>query len=295
MSTIGISLILSILGLFFGSFVGASVWRLRARQLRADVAEGDNVGTKALQEVTKLKKRSTLEDRSVCLYCGHQLKWYDLIPIISWLSLQGKCRYCHKAIGWFEPTVELGVAAFFVVSYLFWPSQLISTTDIAQFIIWLIAGVGLAILFVYDMRWYLLPNVVVFPLIGLGVVNALVFLADRQFVWTEIVGVLYGCAILSGLYYLIYVMSRYKWVGFGDVKLGLVLALLLADWRLSALALFLANLIGTIIYLPLMARGSVKRRAHIPFGPLLIAGWLIAGLFGSYIIAWYLTVTLGTV
>ncbi|USN96452.1 MAG: prepilin peptidase [Candidatus Nomurabacteria bacterium] len=295
MSGISISLILGLLGLFFGSFAGASVWRLRARQLRIDISEGEKVGKKALQEVTKIKKRSALEDRSVCLHCGHQLKWYDLIPIISWLSLQGRCRYCRVAIGWFEPAIELGVAAFFVVSYLFWPSQLVSITDITQFIIWLIAGVGLAILFVYDMRWFLLPNSVVFPLLGLGIINVLVVLADRQFAWSEIIGIFYGCAILSGLYYLIYILSRYKWVGFGDVKLGLVLALLLADWRLSALALFLANLIGTIIYLPLMARGSVKRRTHIPFGPLLIGGWFIAGLFGTYIIAWYLTFTLGTV
>lgn len=295
MSGISISLILGLLGLFFGSFAGASVWRLRARQLRIDISEGEKVGKKALQEVTKIKKGPALEDRSVCLHCGHQLKWYDLIPIISWLSLQGRCRYCRVAIGWFEPAIELGVAAFFVVSYLFWPSQLVSITDITQFIIWLIAGVGLAILFVYDMRWFLLPNSVVFPLLGLGIINVLVVLADRQFAWSEIIGIFYGCAILSGLYYLIYILSRYKWVGFGDVKLGLVLALLLADWRLSALALFLANLIGTIIYLPLMARGSVKRRTHIPFGPLLIGGWFIAGLFGTYIIAWYLTFTLGTV
>lgn len=277
-----------------GSFVGASVWRLRARQLQLDTEHGEKVRKSDEQQIVKLQKKSLSKDRSVCLHCGHQLAWYDLLPIISWLSLKGKCRYCRKSIGWFEPVIEVGMAVFFVASYLFWPYTLVSTLDIAQFVIWLIAGVLLAILFVYDMRWYLLPNSVVFPLIGLGLINTLLVLYSKEFAVSEVIGVLYGCAILSGLYYLIYVLSHYKWVGFGDVKLGLALALLLADWRLSALALFLANLIGTIIYLPLMMKGSVKRKSHIPFGPLLIGGWLIAGLFGTSIIAWYLTITLGT-
>jgi leader peptidase (prepilin peptidase)/N-methyltransferase len=71
-----------------------------------------------------------------------------------------------------------------------------------------------------------------------------------------------------------------------------VLALLLADWRLALLALFLANAVGTIILLPMMLSGRVKRRAHVPFGPFLIAGWFLAGLFGAQILDWYMSLSL---
>jgi leader peptidase (prepilin peptidase)/N-methyltransferase len=95
------------------------------------------------------------------------------------------------------------------------------------------------------------------------------------------------------LYYAIYIASRQQWVGFGDVKLGLALALLLADWRLAVLALFLANAIGSLLLLPLIFLGKIKRQTHVPFGPLLVAGWAIAGLFGGSLITWYLGLTLG--
>lgn len=282
-------------GLVVGSFVGASVWRLRARQLASDAKHGEKVLKKDARQVEKLPVKSIKSDRSVCLHCGHQLRWYDLIPLVSWVSLSGKCRYCRVKIGLFEPVIEIAMAVFFVVSYIFWPYSFDSLVSVTQFAIWLVAGAGLTALFVYDMRWYLLPNKIIFPLIGLGLFNTLLVLIDKNFALAEVANVVYSCVVLSGLYYFIYVLSKHQWVGFGDVKLGLALALLLFDVRLSVLALFLANFIGTIIYLPLMLRGTVKRQTHIPFGPLLISGWFIAGLFGAKMIEWYMTITLGTI
>jgi prepilin signal peptidase PulO-like enzyme (type II secretory pathway) len=284
---------LGLLGLIIGSFVGASVWRLRARQLRLDAKGGDKIEASDTREVAKLQNKSVKSDRSVCLHCGHVLQWYDLVPLLSWASLKGKCRYCHKSIGWFEPVIELGLAAFFVTSYLFWPVTLVSALDITQFIIWVLAGVGLAMLFVYDAKWFLLPNVVMYPLIGLGLVNALIVVARHQFDPSIISSVLVSCLVLSGFYFAIYILSRRQWVGFGDVKLGLVLALLLSDWQLAIAAFFLANLIGTLIFLPPMLIGKIKRQTRIPFGPLLIAGWALAGLFGVGILNWYTAFTLG--
>jgi leader peptidase (prepilin peptidase)/N-methyltransferase len=287
------TVILGILGLVAGSFVGASVWRLRARQLRIDEKNGEKLTKSEKAEVKELKKVSIMEDRSVCLHCGHRLAWYDLVPLVSWLELGGKCRYCGKQIGKFEPAIELGTAIFFVVSYLCWPTGLIDSFATAHFIIWLIAGLGLITLSVYDFKWFLLPNPIVFSLIGLGLVNAALVWAESSYSVVTLMDILYGCGLLSGLYYLIYVGSHHQWVGFGDVKLGLALALLLADWQLSALALFLANAIGTVLFLPLMLSGKVKRQARIPFGPLLISGWFFAGLFGPQIISWYLKLALG--
>lgn len=288
-----ITVTLVILGLVGGSFAGATVWRLRARQLKLDLASGEKISLTDKKQVSKLQKKPIHTDRSVCLHCGHELKWYDLIPVASWVTLKGKCRYCHTPIGWFEPLMEVGLATFFVVSYLFWPHDLTTWADITQLIIWLVAGLGLAILFAYDAKWFLLPDVITFPLVALGVLNVAVIALSDGLSWSLAVNVLASCTALSGLYFLLYVASRHRWVGFGDVKLGLALALLLVDWRLAILALFLANLIGTILFLPLMVTGKLERQAHVPFGPLLIAGWAIAGVFGVYILDWYLTITLG--
>ena len=287
------AIILGIFGLALGSFAGASVWRLRAAQLKADIESGEKVSARDKRQIAKLSNRPPHTDRSVCLHCGHTLAWYDLVPLVSWLTLGGKCRYCKKRIGWYEPVMELGLAAFFVVSYAFWPAGFDSWVAITQFGIWLIAGVGMAILFAYDAKWYLLPNVIVFPLIGLGVINAAIVIASNNFELSVINSVLFGCVILSGLYYVIYIFSRHRWVGFGDIKLTLALALLLSDWQLAIIALFLANLIGTIIFLPFMVTGKLDRQAHVPFGPLLIIGGGISGLFGHEILSWYLGITLG--
>jgi prepilin signal peptidase PulO-like enzyme (type II secretory pathway) len=293
MNVFAAGIILGIIGLMGGSFAGATLWRLRARQLRIDKKLGDKVTRVDERQVAKIKQQSVLKDRSVCLHCGHRLEWYDLVPLVSWLELGGKCRYCHHPIGKLEPIIEVLTAAVFVVSYAFWPLPLTDPISIVYFVIWLVACVGLIILSVYDFKWFLLPNPVVFTLIGIGIINSLIVLAQSQFTWPAILSVLVACGFLSGLYYLIYVFSQHQWVGFGDVKLGLALALLLADWEKAALALFLANAIGTVIFLPLMLSGKIKRQARIPFGPLLIAGWFFAGLFGTQIIGWYLHLVLG--
>ena len=90
------------------------------------------------------------------------------------------------------------------------------------------------------------------------------------------------------MYALLFIVSRGRWVGFGDVKLGAALGLILVDWRLSALALFLANLIGCLIVIPLLAAKKVTRTSHIPFGPMLIVGAVLAWLVGWQILDWYL-------
>lgn len=289
-----VALVLGVIGLFFGSFAGAMVWRLRASQLREDEVAGEKVPAKDKKQVHKIKKTSSLQDRSLCLHCGHQLAWHDMVPLVSWVALRGKCRYCRQKIGNFEPFIELSVGAFFAVSFLFWAYPLDTPLDIASFILWLCAGVGIAILAVYDARWFLLPNKVVFPLIGIGVLYSGVSLVQHQFDADQWLNIVYSCFALSGLYYILYVASRHQWIGFGDIKLGLALALLLADWRLAVLALFLANVIGTLLVLPMMLRGKIKRQAHVPFGPLLISGWFLAGLFGNDIINWYLLTILGS-
>lgn len=295
MSSVVIVIILGVLGLLFGSFAGATVWRLRARQLRKDEAAGEKVAAADKREVKLLTEQKITQDRSRCLHCGHTLAWYDLVPLVSWFSLRGKCRYCRHSIGYFEPLMEVGMAAFFVVSFLFWPHPLETGFGVVTLMLWLAAGVGLGILFAYDAKWFLLPNRVMFSVIGIGLLYSAVVFADQHFSLEVFRDIVFACVILSGLYYIIHILSRGAWIGFGDVKLGLALALLLADWQLAFLALFLANLFGAVLLLPFMALGKVKRHTQVPFGPLLIAGWFVAGLFGVRIIDWYMSITLGLV
>ena len=276
-------------GLSLGSFAGASVYRLRARQLVEDKKAGEKVDAKELKRLKPLSEVSARRDRSRCLHCGHTLAWYDLLPLGSWLSLKGKCRYCKQSIGRFEPVIELSMMAVFVLSYALWPFELSTPLAVTQFMLWLASSVGLAILFVYDLRWFLLPNSVMFTVIGIAAASAVVTVLQSSDAISTIWSITGAVGILSGLYLILYLVSKGQWVGFGDIKLGLALALLLADWQLAFVALFAANLIGTAIVIPGMIRKKLTRKTQVPFGPLLIAGFLIALLFGFDIINWYMS------
>ena len=286
-----IAIILGLFGLLFGSFAGATVWRLRARQLAEDKAQGEHVEEKEFLQLKPLNEGTyTSKDRSRCLHCGHQLAWYDLLPLVSWVSLRGKCRYCHKSIGWFEPLMEVAMAGFFVVSYLVWPEAL-QGWEVLRFALWLLIGVGLLILFAYDQKWFLLPDVVTFPLIGLASGMALIQVAQAPNHLTAVWSVAGAVAILSGLYLLLWWVSRGRWVGFGDVKLGLVLALVLGDWVLAFVALFAANLIGCLVIIPGLVSKRLERTSRVPFGPFLILGMVVAFFVGQPVIDWYTTLS----
>jgi prepilin signal peptidase PulO-like enzyme (type II secretory pathway) len=305
--------LLAFFGLMFGSFAGAQVWRLRARQLRDEddwlthlkkkqqLSPDEREEEAYLLEGAKDRKRertrldgllkSVKDDHSRCLSCQHRLAWYDLMPLLSWLSTGGRCRYCKARIGRFEPLMELGVAGAFVVSYLLWPVTLVGSVNILLFLGWIASIVLLAILFAYDFKWFLLPDIIIFPLIGVGIVISTVRVLVATDVFTVLGNVAGAVLVLSGLYGLLWFASRGRWIGFGDVKLGFGLALLLGDWRLSLLALFAANCIGSLVVIPSMLFGKLDRKAHVPFGPLLILGAFIAMLLGERLFDYYLALS----
>jgi len=288
MNDVVIYVALILFGAALGSFAAASVWRIRARQLVADKKAGEDYDKKEYRRLKKIISKP-LDDHSQCLYCDYKLKWYDMIPIFSWLSLKGKCRNCKKPIGWFEFLMEIGVAAFFVLSYAFWPGGIETSLEITHFVLWLIAGVIMSILFAYDVKWFLLPDKLnlALAIVGLGIVG--VTIAETGDVAGTLLSALGAVAILSGLYAALYFGSKGRWVGFGDVKLNIGLALILVDWQLALVALFLANFIGCLVVIPLLATKKVERNSHIPFGPLLIAGTIAAFFVGRLILDWYLS------
>lgn len=277
--------ILFILGLCLGSFVNAFVWRLHKQE---ELAEQKGVK----KAVTKLKQKLGREDlsittgRSMCTHCHHQLAAKDLIPVISYLSLRGKCRYCGKPIQ-DSPLAELLTPALFVVSYLAWPYDF-EGRGLFLFVLWLVFLVAFVALTLYDLRWYLLPDKIVYPLIGLAVLQTLVVALVFGGGASTLINAFWGVLVGSGIFMALYQVSGGRWIGGGDVKLGVVLGLLAASAEMSFLIIFLSSLIGTAIALPLLAIGKANRTSHLPFGPFLMAATVIVVLFGRALLDWYM-------
>jgi prepilin signal peptidase PulO-like enzyme (type II secretory pathway) len=260
-----------ILGLALGSFVNALVWRVHEQ-----AKHGKKKADPGL---------SILHGRSMCPDCRHQLGFWDLLPVVSWLTLAGKCRYCRKPISWQYPLVELSTAVLFGFSYLFWPYGW-QVIGVFQFAIWLLMLTGFMALSVYDLRWQILPTRIIYPLTGLAALQTLVLTVYAMDVQV-VVGALLGVLCLGGLFYAMFQVSDGKWIGGGDVRLGVTLGLLVGGPAQAILLLFLASLTGTIVSLPLLASNKSRLRRKVAFGPFLIVAAVVVYLFGTSIVSWY--------
>jgi leader peptidase (prepilin peptidase)/N-methyltransferase len=280
--------ILVLSGLIFGSFVNALTWRLHEqegfRDKRQEIRDkkGSAKALKALD--SKLKALSMLTGRSMCSNCGHELAAKDLVPLGSWLWLKGKCRYCGVKIQ-DNPWVEVTTAILFVVSYLWWPLAL-HGVGLFQFIVWLGFVVAFVALTVYDLRWFLLPNRIVFPLIGLAALEVAIVAITKQDGRFALDAVL-GAVTLSGIFYVLFQVSGGAWIGGGDVKLALVLGLLAGTAVQSLLLLFISSVIGTIFSIPQLLKGKSGLKSKVPYGPFLLLATGVVVLFGTRIIDWY--------
>ncbi len=264
-------LLLIALGLCLGSFVNALVWRLHEQD-------------KPKKKQTKANL-SIATGRSVCPHCTHALGFFDLIPVFSWLSLRGKCRYCEQPISWQYPIVELLTAALFVLSYVVWPYGF-DPSGIFQFAVWLLFSTGFMALIVYDLKWMLLPDRIVAPLTALVIVQV-VLLAVWQGNPQLVLGAVWGVLCLAGLFYVLFQVSGGKWIGGGDVKLGIVLGALVGGPLNSIAVLFIAACLGTICAAPLLLTDKKAFGKRLPFGPFLIVATIIVYLFGQTIVGWY--------
>lgn len=267
---------LIVTGLCFGSFVNAAVWRLHEQSKETKKKKPDK---------KYLERLSLVRGRSMCTHCHHELGTWDLIPVFSWLWLRGKCRYCRKPIP-DSPIVEVGTMALFVISYLAWPVPLQGVQG-AVFLVWLIMIVGFMILTVYDIRWMLLPNKVVYPLLGLSVVQAGLLSLTASNPLHVLIDTFFSFAIGGGIFYVIFQISSGQWIGGGDVKLGWLIGILMATPARSLLYIFVAATGGTLASVPLLLTKKLKRTSAVPFGPFLMLGAVVVQLFGASIIAWY--------
>ncbi len=258
---------LLLLGLTLGSFVNASVWRFHKKQSGKKIKDSH--------------KYSIVSGRSMCTHCSKQLVARDLVPVVSWVLLRGKCRYCHKKIE-DNPLAELLTATLFVLSYHFWPFALTSMIDIGIFILWLIVVVLLVFLFIYDIRWMLLPDkVVLYFTFAAALLLIAISLAYQDF--NYLMGGVFAGLVAAGLFYVLFVVSKGEWIGGGDVKLLFGLGLLAGSVINVFLVVFLASLLGTIFALPKMLTGKLGLMQRLPFGPLLILSVIFVFLFVSHV------------
>lgn len=263
---------LVVLGLIFGSFVNALVYRLHAQ---ADI-KGQSKQARA-----RRRELSIMHGRSICTHCQHQLAAKDLVPVFSWLWLRGRCRYCRAKIE-DSPLVELVLPALFALSYVFWP-QPVRGGEWLILGLWLVFLVGALALAVYDARWSILPDKLILPLYGVAVAQMLATTLVRHDDKLMIAAVA-GAILIGGLFYLLYAVSKENWLGGGDVKLAPILGLLAGGILQTALLLMAASLLGTLWSLPALFKKGVNLKLKIPFGPFLLLATLIIVLFGQKLV-----------
>ena len=287
-----LSLCFGALGAVFGSFAVAQVWRLRAKQLQDEKASGEKIDAVEWKKLRSLVSVSPKNDRSHCLNCGYQLKWYDLIPIISWLSLGGKCRKCRSKIGATEFLTEVSMFALFVIIFLVFnplSGAGFSLFGLFRLLILFLAFIPLAIMFVYDAKWSLLPTKVIW------ISNLLAFIywatafanTTNGFNFFSAFNIAVSMALFPLVYFVLAKISKEEWVGGGDWILAIGLIFLLPNQPIFAmLLLFLSNFVGLIfaLFQSILQFKKVKRGIRIPFGPAMILATLILLIFQQFLL-----------
>jgi len=269
-------IVLALLGVIFGSFINALTWRLHE--------QSGLEGKKGKKAEERRKALSIVKGRSMCSTCSHELGPLDLIPVLSWLALRGKCRYCKAHIP-DSPFIELLTGLLFVVSYAFWPVSF-SGADLLKFMFWLVFLVGFIALAVYDFNWFLLPDKIVFPLTGLAIVQVIMTAVWSRNVSTALQSAA-GALIIFGLFWMLYQVSKGSWIGGGDVKLAIILGLLAGTPFRALTVIFFASLLGTVASVPQLVKGKEGLTQRIPFGPSLLLATIIVVIYGARIATWY--------
>lgn len=279
---------LGFLGIVLGSFVNALVWRIHEQEQLIYTGSNNRRKTLSPQSRLRLAELSIIRGRSMCVDCGHTLAAKDLLPLISWLSVGGKCRYCRKSISWQYPVVELITGLLFAVSALSWPYAMDGLAWIGLFAIWLAMVVLFVALAVYDLRWMILPNRLVFVLQAFSAVFAVAFIlltgSPSASTWLS---PFWGVVTIAGLFWSLYTISRHKWIGGGDVKLAVAIGLIVGGPIRATLVIFVASLLGSLVGIPVMILSKQCRQVRIPFGPFLIIATILVFWFGASIVEWY--------
>jgi prepilin signal peptidase PulO-like enzyme (type II secretory pathway) len=224
---------------------------------------------------------SLVNRRSFCIECEEKVPWYHNIPIISFLILGGKCSKCNAKISWQYLLVELWLAVVFggvvwLESYLGFSWELIRD-GILLFV--------MTFIFVYDLKYQLIPDRVTIPAI-------ILFLAGYIFFgWNSPEDILVGILVGGGFFLAQFLISQGRWIGGGDIRLGVLMGIILG-WPQIILGLFLAYVSGAIVSIFLILFKDKKFASKTPFGTYLVFGTLVAHFFSQEIVNWYFSLVL---
>jgi leader peptidase (prepilin peptidase) / N-methyltransferase len=234
--------------------------------------------------------RDWVRGHSECESCHHLLSWKDLVPLLSWLSSKGHCRYCKVKLSREYPLIELLTSVFCILSSIFWPYGY-TGLGLVLLATWLVMLTILIALVVTDLKWFILPDKLVYTLVLFALLQTVGVFVYKSSVGIDVPSLLLttyylllSVAVSSGFFYLIYKLSKGKYIGFGDIKYGLFSGILLAHPFKSMLVISLGSLIGTLLVIPSMLSKKTTMTSQIPFGPSLIAATVIMYIWGDRII-----------
>lgn len=264
-------------GLLVGSFLNVVIYRLPVMMERAWQQEARSV--LSLPEAPAAEPFNLATPASRCPKCGHAIRWYENIPVVSWLVLRGKCSACGTAISGRYPLIELtaGLIAAITawhVGYSPWLWALIP------------AGWCLLALAMIDYDTTLLPDDLTYPLLWAGLLLAVAGISPVS-LSDAVVGAAAGYLALWSVYWAFKLLTGKEGMGYGDFKLLAALGAWLG-WQLLPLVILLSSLVGAVVGVLLLATGLVKRDQGIPFGPYLAAAGWIALLWGNQMVSAYL-------
>jgi leader peptidase (prepilin peptidase)/N-methyltransferase len=254
-------LIITILGLIIGSFLNVIILRFDDFQ-------------------------SILVGRSHCPNCKRKLPWYELVPVLSYIGLMGKCRDCKKTISVQYPLVELGTAAVFALIYANFGFSLNS-------LFLILISCILIVIFVYDILHQKIDDTLVVIAAALWITFLLIGLINNYPIiqLSVYLSSLYGLLIFGGFLALLVIVSKETWMGAGDIGLGALLGLIVG-WPLALLNCFGAFFIGAIVGLVFMALKMKKMQSKLPFAPFMILAFWITLFWGEKIVNWYMNILL---
>ncbi len=255
-------------GLIIGSFMGAVNYRLK-------VAE------------------DIVWKRSHCPKCKKTIRWYDNIPLLSFIILWGECRECKGKISWKYPAIELATGLLYAaVAWKFFgglnfgagAGRILSQAELVDMAFWIFTVSYLVLIFFHDLSFMLIPDAVVYPAIGVTLIYQFWKYLESPLgiatVKAPITGALFAGFAAAFFFFALLWISGGKWIGGGDVKLGF-LAGAIVGWPGILIVLFFSYTIGAVVSVALVLLKMKTWKSQIPFGPFLVAGILIIMFFGE--------------
>ncbi|HAZ16619.1 MAG: hypothetical protein A3H59_02200 [Candidatus Jacksonbacteria bacterium RIFCSPLOWO2_02_FULL_43_9] len=235
-------------------------------------------------------KKSWIKGRSLCPQCKKTLAVMELIPLVSFIIQQGRCRQCKKKISCQYPLGEALTAIALCGSFLWLTRDGMSYQALFLWVMFLVSWSVWFVLFVHDFLYTLVLDAVVVPAFGIIVIvqSVRIILFEPSVVWASVVfAYLFAMLIGGGFFALQFIVSKGRWIGGGDIRLGVLMGATLGLPHVIT-ALIIAYIGGSIISVFLLLYKKVQWKSEIPFGTFLACATLVTFLFGKPLLAWYM-------